>query len=159
MTQSSAITNEMRAMIGTTSEPNILEVERGAIRRYADAIEDSNPLFRDVEHAKNSRCGEIICPPGFFGWPVKGDRRMGLMANAQEAAAKAGFPRLLDAGIEYEFFLPIRAGDTLTTYARLADITEREGKSGKMILFTTETIYLNQNGDTVAKARGTMIYR
>ncbi|TET38047.1 MAG: MaoC family dehydratase, partial [Dehalococcoidia bacterium] len=59
-----AITDELKALIGTTTEPVIMEVERGAIRRYADAIDDPNPLFRDVEHARSSRYGEMICPPG-----------------------------------------------------------------------------------------------
>lgn len=159
MTQGPAITDEVRAMIGATSEPDILEVERGAIRRYADAIEDPNPLFRDVEHARNSRYGEIICPPGFFGWPVKRSGRMGLTAKVREALTKAGYSRLLDGGVEYECFLPIRAGDTLTAYSRIADITEREGKTGKMTFTITETTYVNQNGDLVVKARGTMICR
>ena len=159
MTEGRSLTDEVRAMIGATSEPTIMEVERGAIRRYADAIDDPNPLFRDVEHARNSRYGEITCPPGFFGWPVKGGGRTGPALKAREAIAKAGYPRLLDGGVEYEFFLPIRAGDTLTAYASLADIVEREGRTGKMVLIITETNYINQNGDLVVKARGTSIHR
>ena len=46
------MTEELTELIGTESLPNILGVERGAIRRYAQAIEDSNPLFNDVEYAK-----------------------------------------------------------------------------------------------------------
>ena len=84
---------------------------------------------------------------------------MGLTAKVREALTKAGYSRLLDGGVEYECFLPIRAGDTLTAYSRIADITEREGKTGKMAFTITETTYVNQNGDLVVKARGTMICR
>jgi hypothetical protein len=41
----------------------------------------------------------------------------------------------------------------------IKDIIEREGKTGKMAFITTETTYINQNGDLVAKARGTSIQR
>lgn len=153
------IPEEVKAMIGTTTEPIIMEVERGAIRRYADAIDDSNPLFRDVEHAKKSRYGEIICPPGFFGWPLKGGGLEQMMGTIMPAMMKAGLFRILDGGVDYEFFLPVRAGDILTSYGKLADVREREGRTGKMLLITLESTYLNQNGDKVAVARSTIIAR
>ena len=34
------VTDEARKQIGKTSEPRTYEVERGAIRRFAEAIED-----------------------------------------------------------------------------------------------------------------------
>ena len=39
-TGGSAITDELRAMVGTVTEPVIHEVERGAIRRYVEAVND-----------------------------------------------------------------------------------------------------------------------
>jgi hypothetical protein len=39
-----------------------------------------------VEYARNSKCGEIICPPGFFGWPAKvSTGAMEVMAPVLEA--------------------------------------------------------------------------
>jgi len=152
-----AITDELKALIGTTAEPVIMEVERGAIRRYANAIDDANPLFRDVEHARSSRYGEMICPPGFFGWPIKGGGLMEVLASLAPALARAGCPRILDGGVDFEFYLPIRAGDILTSYGKIADIRAREGKTGTMIFTTLETTFINQNGDLVAKRRATII--
>lgn len=160
MPEGQGITDELKAMIGTMiSEPGILEVEKGAIRRYADAIDDPSPLYRDVEYAKNSRYGELICPPGFFGWPIKEGGAMKSLETFGGPLARAGFPRILDGGIEYEFFVPIRAGDTLTSYGKVADITERAGKTGNMLIVTQETTYINQNGDIVAKASSMLIGR
>jgi acyl dehydratase len=160
MPEGQGITDELKAMIGTMiSEPGILEVERGAIRRYADAIDDPGLLYRDVEYAKNSRYGELICPPGFFGWPIKEGGAMKSLETFGGPLARAGFPRILDGGIEYEFFVPIRAGDTLTSYGKVADITERAGKTGNMLIVTQETTYINQNGDIVAKASSMLIGR
>ena len=62
---------ELTQLIGKTGEPVILEVEKGAIKRFADAVGDRNPLYWDEEHARNSRYGSIVAPPGFFGWPTK----------------------------------------------------------------------------------------
>ena len=40
------VTDEARKQIGKTSEPRTYEVERGAIRRFAEAIEDRNPALQ-----------------------------------------------------------------------------------------------------------------
>lgn len=159
MAEGSIMTDEIRAMIGTLSEPVIMEVGRVAIRRYADAVGDDNPLFQDVEHAKNAGYEDIICPPGFWGWPIKGRATIGGLSIVGGVLVKAGLWRILDGGVDQEFYIPIRAGDTLTAYSKVADIREREGKTGKMLFTTVETTYLNQNGDTVAVNRATIIAR
>lgn len=153
------IPDEIKALVGQMTEPMIMEVERGAIRRFAEAIDDPNPLYTDVEYAKNSRYGEVICPVGFFGWPIKGNPLEKMMGMLMPAMLKAGLFRILDGGVDYEYFLPIRAGETLTAYAKIADIREREGKSGKMLFLTVEQTYLNQNGDMVARTQATIIAR
>jgi len=160
MAEDSDIISELRGLIGAMTEPGINEVERGAIRRYADAVGNPNPLYSDVEYARNSRYGEVICPPGFFGWPMKASTgAVEVMAPVFGALFKAGLVRILDGGVAYEFFLPVHAGDTLAWYARFVDAREREGKTGKMVFLTFETTYINQRGDLVAKARNTFLGR
>ncbi|MFC2034429.1 MaoC family dehydratase N-terminal domain-containing protein [Chloroflexota bacterium] len=70
-TEPQIMNEEIAGLIGRQDDPVILEVERGAVRRYAQATEDPNPLYYDLEYARNSKYGGIISPPGFFGWPVK----------------------------------------------------------------------------------------
>jgi acyl dehydratase len=161
MANGSNILDELKKFVGTMTPPGINEVEVGAIRRYAEAVGDPNPLYCDVEYARNSRYKGIICPPGFFGWPAKVSvGAMEVMAPVFEALFKAGLVRILDAGVEYDFYLPVRAGDTLTWYTRFADVKEKMSKVGeKMIFLTMEITYMNQNGDTVAKRRQTFIAR
>jgi acyl dehydratase len=159
-TEGSAITDELRSLIGITEEPAVMEVERGAIKRFCQAVDDTNPLFNDAEYAKNGPYGDVICPPGFFGWPAKaGPMFGGLAATLMGSFAKTGFPGVLDGGMEYEFYLPIHPGDVLVSAPRVADIYEREGKAGKSLFGVVETTYTNQNGAVVAKARGTFIGR
>ena len=154
------ITEEMKKLIGATGEPIVMEVEKGAIKRYAQAVDDSNPLFCDEEYAMRTQYGTLICPPGFFGWPVKpSPMRTGVRGDLLNEFAKAGFPIVLDGGIEYDFMIPIRAGDILISYVKIADVYEKTGRTGTSLFGIIETIYKNQNGDVVTIARATMIGR
>ena len=157
------ITEELTKLIGTSGEPMILEVETGGIRKFADAVGDRNPLFWDNEHARNSRYGSIIAPPGFFGWPVKWDSPMPFFSEIRERLIStlidAGYPRVVDGGIQFEFFEPVRAGDTIVSVAKIADIYTRESKGSTLVFSVTETSYTNQHGALVGVARQTLINR
>ncbi len=160
---------EITKFIGKGGGASIFEVEREAIRRFADSVDDQNPLYWDEEYAKNSRYGSIIAPPGFISvpwftgrptkWGRKGETSFEARVNLRAALAKAGYGRTLDGGMEYEFFCPVRAGDTITASPRIKDIIGREGKTGKMAFVIIETTYTNQNGDLVAKGRQTTVHR
>ena len=67
------ITDEMRSRIGARrarSKPWVVEFEPGAIRRFAEAIDDPNPLYHDPDFARTSPCGSEVAPPMFLGWPL-----------------------------------------------------------------------------------------
>jgi len=153
---------EIKRFIGKTGNELIMEVEKGAIRRYADAVGDLNPIYRDEAYAAKSRCGSIIAPPGFFGWPSRwsewGPNYTNLREEITPVLAKAGYTRALDGGIEYEFFSPVRAGDVLRALPKIADIYERESKTGMLLFTVTEISYTSQTGKLVATARSTLIY-
>lgn len=145
--------------LGKTSEPVIHHVERGAISRYCDAIGDSNPLYINDEYARQAKYGSVISPPCFFGLPaIAGWGLPKFVFEVPEAFREAGLPNGLDGGIDYDFFFPVRAGDILVAWSRVADISLRESKEGaKRIFIVVETTYTNQNGACVAKSRHTLI--
>lgn len=155
--------SDLTPLIGKTGEMTVMEVEKGAIKRYADAVGDPNPIYWDDEYAKDSRYGSIIAPPGFFGWPTHWSNNGPLYSTLKEelndVISKMGFSRLLDGGIEFELFAPVRAGDTLVSISKIVNVYEQEGKTGKMIFAVTETTYMNQNGTLVATVRKTAIRR
>jgi acyl dehydratase len=159
VTEGSLVTDKITSLLGQVSPPAVLKVEAGSIARYADSIDDPNPLYRNVEYAKKSRYGDIISPPGFFGWPTQGGglETGAAMAKVLGTVFESGLIRILDGGVELDFYIPIRAGDTLVVYGQFVDARERTGKSGKMLFLTMEQTYLNQNGDMVAKSRATLI--
>jgi len=151
MSSETLITDGLRKLVGTQQDLSIYRVEEGSVIRYAKAIDDPNPLFNDPEYAGNSRYGRIICPPGFFGWAMKCDDLPAL--KVLENMYAAGAPRgVLDAGVDYEFFLPVGAGDVLTSIMTIEDVTERDTKMGKTLVTTVLTQYINQNGNLVGTA-------
>jgi len=149
--------------VGKKGDPVIFEVERGAIKKFADAVGDHNPLFWDREHAKKSGYGSIPAPLGFFGWPVRWTAAMPLHQDVRkplvEALRKEGLNRSLDGGIEFEFLQPVYEGDTLVAVSKIAGINAKEGKSGKLVISVIETSFTNQHGTLVALQRKTSIIR
>ena len=153
MAEDSVITDEMRAAIGVESEPSEYEIEKEAIRRWAEAIGDTNPLYRDEEYAKSKGYRNIIAPPGFianYAYPTK-------VGEGGRRGFRSPFAMVLNGGNEYDFFKPIQAGDKITSTTKLAELREREGRLGKMLFMINETTYKNQDGEIVAKSRGTII--
>src|SRR5690349_2449501 len=61
------ITDEVKALIGLESEweESCDPVERGQIRRHAQAIMDPDPAYWDDEYAKSTVAGEVTAPPLF----------------------------------------------------------------------------------------------
>jgi len=135
--------------IGKESVPVKNEVEKGAIRKFADAIGDPNPIYRDEEFAKTTRYGRIIAPPTFsrtFDYgeiPSLKFKREGLIHGEQH----------------FEYFRPIYAGDVLYCSTKLADAYEKEGKLGRMTFLVYEQKGVAETGETVFIARSIVIYR
>ena len=154
---------ELTKLIGKTGETAMLEVERSGIKKMADAVGDRNLLYWDEEYARHSRYGGLIAPPGFFGWPIRWRGGMPFISALREEVlatiTNAGYARILDGGIEYDFFHPVYAGDVLASTPKVLSITERDTKGGKMVLSVIEVSYINRNADIVAKARQTIIQR
>jgi len=151
----SVITDEMRKLIGIESKPAVYEIQSEPIRRWAEAIGDTNPLYHDVEYARKSRFGKIITPPGMIG-----NYNFAVKVGGMLPQVKSPFWRQLNGGNEYEFLKPVYAGDVLTSTTRLVDLQERRGRPdiGRMLIQATETIYKNQNGEVVVKTRNTIIF-
>ena len=54
-----------RSLIGTSAAPYEVEVEKGAIRKFALAIGDDNPLYFDRDYAVRHGYDDILAPPTF----------------------------------------------------------------------------------------------
>ena len=137
-----------RSTIGAQGSPSVLEVEQGAVRRFAEAIEDPNPLWNDEAAARKLPHGGIVAPPTFL-------RSANL--DRPQLPFDVPYTRNLDGGSQWEYFEPVRVGDRITAVARIADVWERSGRLGPMLFMVMDISYTNHLGELVATQRSTSI--
>lgn len=154
-----------KEMGSRTGEP----VSAKDIRRYALAIDDPNPIYYNESAAKKGKYGGLVAPPGYICWATQNASNEKRVSELTEGGfIRGGFLAIPEipnvwnfgwvrGGEEYEFYKPVRVGDKVTVKYKITDITERTGKSGKLIFITTEHTYTNQRGDLLARHRITMI--
>ena len=148
-TESAFLTDEMRQRaIGIEGKPATLEVEKGAVRKFAEAVGDPNPLWNDEGAARKSRYGGLVAPPTFL---------RSVHHERPQLPFDFPFTRLLDGGSEWEYFGPVRVGDRITAVARIVDVSERSGRMGTMLFIVSEITYTNQFDELVATQRNTLI--
>jgi hypothetical protein len=144
-TNAFTLTDEMRSqVIGVESEPTTLEVERGHVARFAEAIGDDNPAYT----AGTPQSSGVVAPPTFLR-AIRDVRPV--------VPFDVPFTRLLDGGSDWEYFEPVRAGDTITAVGRIEDMRERTGSIGQMLISTIKITYRNQAGAIVATQTSTSI--
>jgi hypothetical protein len=156
MGEGSIITQEMRDAIGVESEPRRNEVDKTWVRMFARSVGHTDPVFYDEEEAKRRGFRSLPAPPGYLGTPVY-DPRTAADAGPGNRRFRSPFKRVLNGGTEIEYLGQICAGDVLTSRTKIADISETSGRLGPMLVTITETTYTNQNGEVVAKSRGTSL--
>ena len=137
--------------IGRSSPPTLNEVEKGAIRRFAEALGDYNPVYYDEEYARASGYPGIVAPPT-------------LPASFHSAAdlrelLGVGIKSLLHAEQAFEYERPIFAGDRIYVTTRVADIYEKSGPAGQMDVAVIEDEGRDEEGGVVFRARRTLVVR
>ena len=141
-----------RSLIGAASEIFTVEVEKGAIAKFADAIGDPNPLYRDAEFAKRHGHRDIIAPPTFptaFRPPEE-----------QEWTRHLDRRRVLAGEMAFIYERPIYAGDVLDCRIHFVRVDEKEGRSGKMEFLVQEVRGTDaKTGAAVFTQRRTTVYR
>ena len=139
------LTDAMREQaIGVVSPPVSLDIEKGHIARFAEAIADDNPAYT----AGVPETGGVVAPPTFLR-AMRGIR--------PELPFDAPFTRVLDGGSDWEYFDYVRPGDVITATGRIEDIRERTGSIGQMLISTIKITYRNQHDGIVATQTSTSI--
>ena len=143
------IPDEAKALLGKEVGYSDIEVEKEPIKRYAEAIMDPNPLYVDSNYAKQCGYRGIIAPPTFVS------RYIGIGALPRLSGKFA----TIMGGEEWEFLEPVEMGDVITRTYKLADLYQREGRTGKMVFMVLEWNFTNQHGQRVAIYRLTIVNR
>ena len=134
--------HDRKALLNMHLPPVIMGVEKGHIKRFAEAIGDSNPLWVDESS------GGVIAPPTFLR----------IMITELPAPRElAPFPQMLDGGSDWTYMKAVRPGDIITAVTRFVSVNQRNIAIGAAVVLVLETDYTNQHGEVVAKQRNTLI--
>jgi acyl dehydratase len=142
-----------RDFIGRTfASDGTFEVGREHIRRFADAIGDSNPIYVDVEAAKAAGHPDVIAPPTFLttiGMSMAGaspisDPELGL-----------DYSRVVHGEQRFVHHRPVRPGDTLTATTTIEDI--RDAGSNELLKMRMDIT--TTDGELVCEAHNLVVSR
>lgn len=159
------ILQQARSCIGMTAPKRTFEVTRRDILRFAMAIGDRNPLWRDEEYARKTPWGGIIAPP-FFMCAISLNEQdldelepsgLGKVIDLRMSVPVPGFPGAMATGRDIEFGEPIRPGDVITMEEKIVDVYEKEGRRGPMVFVIAVRTYTNQKGQLVVREQTGLI--
>ena len=128
------------------------------IRRYADAIGDFNPRFRDADYAKVTKYGRLIAQPTFLSSAA---HHLDPLAHEEVSEDRLGGyhtagARAFNSGNEWEYLRPVFEDDKIDfNGVGLIDAKIVKSRfSGQMMVTTSICQYRNQLGEILALAKG-----
>ena len=139
------------------------------IRHHALAIDDPNPIYFDEAAAKKSKYGAMVATPGYLFFATQNasieERVKDLTETGFAKGAFLGIPEFpgtwelgwVRGGDDWEFIKRAKMGDTVTVNWKIANIVEKQGKAGAIVIVTSDHVYTNQNGEVLANHRITML--
>ncbi|WP_449540505.1 MaoC family dehydratase N-terminal domain-containing protein [Ferdinandcohnia sp. Marseille-Q9671] len=119
-------------LIGKQSTKVKNVIERGAVKKFAEAIGDPHPIYVDEEVGKSSRYKANIAPPTF---PMVLD--FGHIEGFSLSAKG-----LIHGEQVYKYLRPLLVGEEVYCYSEIEDYVERKGSTGTLGIVT-----INQNGE------------
>jgi acyl dehydratase len=128
--------------IGDQLPSTAYEVKGEIIKKYAEAVDDDNPLYRDVSEAKRDGYKGVISPP-----------TMAAVYTLQEIL-KVVPPGGIHAKQEFKFITPAIEGDKLTTKSHVIDKYIK--KDRKWVIF--ETVTTNQRDEIIVIGKVSAIW-
>jgi hypothetical protein len=135
----SVITAELNSLLNVDFGPEVYEIEKGMLRRFAEAIEDPNPRW--LREA----------PPTFPAALVP-KTLLNKLFNAD-----IPLKRLLNGTSDLEYLKPIKTDDVISVTARLTRLRQVAGAQGPTLFMFTEMTCTNQRGEVVVKGKNTYI--
>lgn len=160
---SELLNEELQQLIGKTVRYEAPEeIGRAAIRYFALAIGDPNPLYTDPDYARARGYEDVVAPPTFI---VESNQ---YMTGEPDEEGYIGHSwgidvpgtRLIRGGHEYEFHGPVYPHHRPQVEWKITGMEEKTTKSGtRMLLVESEACFTDQNGELLAVNRETLIYQ
>jgi acyl dehydratase len=137
------------SLVGHESPPQTGEITAQAIRAFADAVGDPNPIFRDPAAAQQA---------GFAGIPAMPTFVTRFRVQLAEAGLDPRRAQVLHGEQEYAYTRPLYAGETLVMRNRVAAIRQ-SARAGGMAIMTLEQLGDTETGERVVTGRSVVIVR
>jgi acyl dehydratase len=141
-----------RNAIGRESKPAINEVEKGSIRRFAEAIGETNPIYFEEAAARAAGYRSVVAPPTF---PTT--LRAG--SDLRESLLLSPGKHLLQAEQSFEYARPIVAGDKLTVRSKVVEVSQRQTPSGLTDVVVIEDEGRDETQEVVYRSRQLWVVR
>ena len=152
------VPEDVRALIGTRSEWWIAPepIDRSFVRRFADAILDHSPLYRDEKVARDAGYSTIPGPPtSIVRYPHGGTAiaEPHQVFKDMVGVLVFGGRTHVHGGTRLKIFRPAQVGDQVAQRTRLKDVQMKTGRGGRRMGMTVrETVYVNQHRQVLAVA-------
>lgn len=131
-----------RSFLGHSLPSFTVTITPERLAKFAEAIGERNPAFaRDT------------LPPTFLK-VIEGE---GGSSRRILDDLKVDLKRILHAEQQFEYFAPIRAGDTISVQRKVADLYEKKG--GEMEFIVIETSFAQASGQVAAISRQIVLIR
>jgi acyl dehydratase len=159
------ITDATRAWAERTYPRFEMLVTATDIAKFAHATGETNPVHFDREAAVAAGYHDVVAPT-LFTYVVR-MHASALVPPDQldpDGSPSTDVPplpsrRAMAGETNVVLGVPVIAGDTISVEKRLADMYEKEGRSGPLVFVEMEFNFTNQRGEMVATENFTRIYR
>jgi acyl dehydratase len=152
--------------LGCESEPvpAAFLIDELFIRHWCETLEDGNPLYLDEEFARaRGLQGLMLPPPAVYStaiipfrwpWPPKVGAEPLIHFRLKELL---DLPVGIATDVEFEFFLPVQAGDRVATSSRLVSVSAwKKTRLGEGRFFTYAHSFWNERQERAAEMRFTI---
>ena len=137
------------SLVGHETQVETGTIAAEDIRAFAEAVGDTNPIFRDPAAAQLSGFANIPALPTFV---------TRFRVSFAEAGLDPEHSQVLHGEQEYEYTRPLCVGDTLSVRHRVAAIRQT-ARAGGMAIMTIEQLGDTPEGERVVTGRSTVIVR
>jgi acyl dehydratase len=158
-------------VIGRPTGAATIHVERGPVTRFAEAVTDRNPVYRDLSAAREAGFDGIPAPPTFTfsaaaHWGVFPEDQPPDPTDGKGNPMRELMGRLMaDGGMvlhgeqEFIYHKPVEVGQTLHQEGKIVDLYSKEAKGKTMTFLVMETVFKDDAGDPVVTERFNLIHR
>jgi acyl dehydratase len=146
-----------RKHIGEVSEPRVIEVEKGQLRFFAKATNETNPIYFDEEAAKAAGHPALPAPPTFvFSLALGAPAKRGNILDAENGMG-VDMRRILHGEQRFDYHRQIYAGDRVTLVTTTSEIYDKKG--GALEFIAQDTTATNDAGDLLVTMRVVTVVR